>query len=757
MSNEAVVNQVIGSRLPIRDAVNKATGCLKYVADRKLPRMLHAKILFSPVAHARIKSIDTTQAEALPGVRAVVCYQNAPQVPFNCCGENIDETKNEVIFDSVVRYVGDKVAAVAADTQAIAEKAVKLIQVEYEPLPFYLDPEEAMKEDAYPIHEGGNIAETVNLSQGDVDAGFEEADLIFEDRYHLPAVHHAAIETHAALADYDSNGKLTVYSPTQDAFAVRVNLSRLFGLKMSQVRVVADPIGGGFGGKIDMILEHVAALLSIKTGRPVRLVFTRREDIPSSHSRHEMIGYIRTGVKKDGTVTAQDVRMIINAGAFAGGTSSVAWAMGGKLFRLMDIPNLRFQGIEVYTNCTCGAAMRGFGSPQLFFAQQRQFNKIAQALHMDMLDLLRKNLMGERGVDRRNNTPLGNTYPKACVEQGAALFHWEEGLAEQAASQAEGGRYRIGVGMAVGDHGNGVFGVHPDTTGIILRMNEDGSLVLSSGCCDMGNGSVSLQGQLVSEILGVPLSDITYIQGDTDATLWDLGNYSSRGTYVSGAAAVKAANALKDMLIEEAADLLPEDPARIVFHDGKAWSLNYPDRSASMAELAHHAHHKSQRDLVAETFASQAMAVSYGAHFAKVRVDTQTGAVTPLDYVAVHDVGRPLNPMNVEGQIEGAVQMGLGYVLCEGIERDESGKVTNNSFRQYHIFTAPQMPPIRIGFVNEVEETGPYGAKSIGECSVVPAPAAIANAVSNAVGCDFHNLPIKPAVVLKALSEQAQA
>lgn len=754
MSCEFSKNGMIGKRLPVRDAQVKVTGQLKYVADMKMPRMLHAKVLFSPVAHARIKNIDTSEAEALPGVRAVVCYKNAPDAPFNCCGENIDETKNERIFDQVVRYVGDKVAAVAADTIQIAEKALKLIKVEYEELPFYIDPEEAMKEDAYPIHEGGNIAEVVNLNQGNVDEGMKEAELVFEDRYSLPAIHHSAIETHAALASYDANGKLTVWSPTQDAFAVRVNLSRLFGLKMSRVRVVASAIGGGFGGKIDMIVEHVAALLSIKTGCPVRLVYTRREDIPSSHTRHEMVIYLKTGMKKDGTVVAQDFKVIVNAGAFAGGSSSVTWAMGGKLFRLMDTPHIRFQGIQVYTNCSSGAAMRGFGSPQEFFAQQRQFNRIAKELNMDLTELLLKNLKGEQGLDLRGNTPLGNTYAKACVEQGRALFNWEKALEEQEASRKENGRYRIGVGMAVATHGNGVFGVHPDTTGIILRMNEDGTVILSSGCCDMGNGSVSLQGQFVSEILGVAPEDIEYIQADTDSTLWDLGNYSSRGTYVSGAAAVKAANAMKRLLLEEAADLLPEDPDRIEFRDGRVWSLNYPDRSVSLAELAHHAHHKNQRDLiVAETFASQAMAVSYGAHFVKAQVDTETGEVKVLDYVAMHDVGTPINPMQLEGQVEGAIQMGMGYALCEGIVRDEKGKVKNNTFRSYHIYTSTEMPPIRIGFVGKPEETGPYGGKSISECSVVPAPAAIANAVSNAVEQDYHDLPLRKEVILASLNQ----
>ena len=743
---------MVGARLPIRDAVVKATGQLKYVADRKLPRMLYGKLLFSPVAHARIKSIDTSAARALPGVRAVVTYENTPDTLFNCCGETIDEFKNERVFSPVVRHVGDRVAAVAADTQAIADKAVKLIQVEYEPLPHYTDPEQAMAPGAYPIHEGGNVYEVVNLSQGDVDAGLAGADRVYEDRYTLPAVHHGYIETHAALADYDAAGKLTVYSPTQDAWSIRVNLSRIFGLKMSKIRVIADPVGGGFGGKIDMLLEHVAAALSMQAGRPVRIVLTRREDMPVDHARHPMIFSIKTGVNRDGTVVAQDVDVIINAGAYAGGTSAIAWAMGGKLFRLTSTPNLRFKASEVYTNTVPCGAMRGFGSPQLFFAQQRQFNKIARDLGIQLPDFLLKNLKDRDTPDLRDNTPLGDLYPKECVKMGAELFDWKTGLLEQAASRQADGRYRVGVGMAVAAHGNGVFGAHTDISAIFLHMNEDGTLVLSSGSCDMGNGSVSLQGQLVSQVLGIPLEDIAYVQADTDATLYDWGNYSSRGTYVGGAAALKAANALKAMLLEEAAGVLETAPERIALHDGRAWSLNHPDRSADMAQLASHARHQSHRELaVTASFASNAMAVSFGAHYVKVRVDTATGAVKVLDYVAVHDVGTPINPLNLEGQIEGAVQMGLGYALTEGLDVDESGKITNGTLRQYHMFTAPEMPPIRVAFVGQPEPTGPCGGKSIGECSIVPAPAAIANAVSNAIGADFHSLPLRPAVVKQAI------
>lgn len=332
---------IIGQSIPVRDAAMKVTGQFKYTADLEFPGMLHAKILFSPVPHARIKKIDTSRAEALEGVRGVVCYLNAPDTKYNSCGEEIDGHKTERVFDDTVRYVGDKVAAVAADTVKIAEQAVKLIQVEYEELPFYTDPGEALKEGAYPIHGESNIIFPVDMGAGDVEAGFKAADYIYEDTYSTPAIHHSAIETHASIAVYDSSGKLTVYTPSQDVFGYRKNLSRIFGLPMSRVRVVNPGMGGGFGGKIDTITEPVTALLAMKTGRPVKLVYNRREDIVSSRTRHGMEIKIKTGVKKDGTIISQDMQVIINAGAYAGGTMSIVWAMSGKFFKNHKTPNIR--------------------------------------------------------------------------------------------------------------------------------------------------------------------------------------------------------------------------------------------------------------------------------------------------------------------------------------------------------------------------------------------------------------------------------
>lgn len=748
---------IIGKDIPIRDAAVKATGQLKYTADLTYPGMLHAKVLFSPVAHGKIMRIDTSKAEQLRGVHAVVCYKNSPNVKFNSCGEEIDGDKTERIFDDRVRYVGDKVAAVAAETPRLAEQALKLIEVEYEELPYYLEPEDALAKDAYPIHGENNVIFEVKMEAGDIDKGMKEADCIYEDEYSTPAIHHSAIETHASVAVYESSGKLTVYTPSQDVFGCRKNLGRIFGLPMSKVRVVNPGIGGGFGGKIDMVTEPVVALLSIKTGRPVKLVYTRREDIQSSRTRHAMKIRLRTGVKKDGTIVAQDLQALVSAGAYAGGTMSVVWAMSGKFFKNHKTPNLRFTGIPIYTNTPIAGAMRGFGSPQEFFAQQRQMNRIAKDLGVSIIDMQRKNLVEPHGIDQRNGELHGNARPLDCLEEGLRLFGWEEARREQEQSRLHGGRFRIGVGMAAATHGNGIYGVSPDTTGVILKMNEDGSLVMFTGVSDMGNGSVTTQTQAVSQELGISLDRIECIQADTDATMWDLGNYSSRGTYVSCSAAVKVAGQVKEELLKEASGLLEEEVQYLQLADNGVFSIKDSGKRATLEEVLTYAKKVNERDICcADTFASYSLAMSYGVHFAKVQVDTETGKVEVLGYVAVHDVGKALNPMSLQGQIEGAVQMGIGYALSEGLVLDDKGKVKNTTFKQYHILNAKEMPPIKIGLVEKTEPCGPYGAKSIGECAVVPSAGAVANAVSNAIERETDHLPLKPEAILSLLDREDQ-
>lgn len=739
---KSIKNGIVGSNIPVRDAALKVTGQLKYVDDMKLPGMLHAKVLFSTVPHARIRKIDLSKAQQLEGVQAVVCYEDVPDILFNSCGEEIDGVKVERVFDDTVRFVGDKVAAVAADSVKIAEKALKLIEVEYEALPYYICTKEALTDEAFHIHGGGNVIEEVFQEAGNMEEGFREAEFIYEDSYEVPAIHHGAIETHTSIADYQANGKLTVYTPSQDVFGHRMNLCRIFSLPMSKVRVVNPGIGGGFGGKIDLVTEPVTAILSMKSGRPVKLTYTRREDIPGSRTRHAMHIHLKTGVRKNGTIVAQELKAIVNAGAYAGGTMSIVWAMCGKYFKNHKTPNLRFIGIPVYTNTPSAGAMRGFGSPQEFFAQQSQLNKIAKELQIDFIQMQLKNLVSPYDTDKRNGMSHGNARPIDCVKTGCALFGWE--LAKKEEADSKGGRYRIGAGMAVAAHGNGVYGVRADTTGVMIKMNEDGSAVLFTGVSDMGNGSVTTQVQAAAEVLGLNMDHIECVQADTDATLWDLGNYSSRGTFVSCSAAVKVAGQVKQELLKEAAGLLKEEEMYLECGGGRVYSTRNCEKTASFQEVVAYAKSNSMRDICcADTFASCANAISYGAHFAKVQVDTETGIVKVLDYTAVHDVGHALNPMSVEGQIEGAIQMGIGYALTEALVLDPNGKIKNASLKQYHLLNAEEMPQIKIGLVEEIEPSGPFGAKSIGECSVVPVAGAIANAVANAVDIEIHQLPVK--------------
>ena len=748
---------IIGQSIPVRDAAMKVTGQFKYTADLEFPGMLHAKILFSPVPHARIKKIDTSRAEALEGVRGVVCYLNAPDTKYNSCGEEIDGHKTERVFDDTVRYVGDKVAAVAADTVKIAEQAVKLIQVEYEELPFYTDPGEALKEGAYPIHGESNIIFPVDMGAGDVEAGFKAADYIYEDTYSTPAIHHSAIETHASIAVYDSSGKLTVYTPSQDVFGYRKNLSRIFGLPMSRVRVVNPGMGGGFGGKIDTITEPVTALLAMKTGRPVKLVYNRREDIVSSRTRHGMEIKIKTGVKKDGTIISQDMQVIINAGAYAGGTMSIVWAMSGKFFKNHKTPNIRFRATPVYTNTPIAGAMRGFGSPQEFFAQQCQMNKIARDLHISIIDMQLKNLVEPDGFDQRNGQRHGNARPIDCVKKGMELFGWEEAVKEQEESGAAKGRYRIGVGMAAATHGNGVYGVCPDTTGVILKMNEDGSVVMFTGVSDMGNGSVTTQAQAVAQELGISMDRIDCLAADTDVVHWHIGDYSSRGVFVAGSAAKKTAEAMKRELQVEAAKLLETEPDDIELHHDRAWSRKNEEKNASLHDVMVHCQSVSMRELmVAETYEAKRGATSYGVHIAKVEVNTLTGEVRPLEYAAVHDIGRAINPLMLKGQLAGAIQMGLGYGLCEDMAYDGEGKPLVQTLKKYKVLRASQMPKLYMDFVEtpQGEPDGPYGAKALGECPVVPAAPAVVNAICNAVRGEINELPARPDRVLAALGDK---
>lgn len=748
--------RLVGKPTPIKDAAAKATGSVVYVGDMELPRMLHGKILFSPVPHARIKNIDTGAAEALPGVRAVVTYKNSPRVAYNSAlryaGHNIP--RDEYIFDDTVRFVGDRVAAVAADDEETAARALKLIKVEYEELPAVFDPEEALQPGAPEVHPGGNLVATVKAEAGDVDGAMATTDLVFTDRITTPRVTHAAIELHACLADY-SNGKLTVWSANQNIFATRLILAEVLGLPLNKVRVIKPPVGGAFGGKLEAVLEPVAALLAMKTGQPVRMELSRREVMVSTRTRYAAVFYLKTGLKRDGTIVAQEIRAVMDKGAYATSALNVTSAMNDKAFKLYRIPNLRITSLPVYTNNPIGGAMRGYGSPQLMAAREIHLDRVARALGRDPVDFRRQNLVRPGDLNPRFNKTLGNCRPLDCLEEGAARFDWYGKKAKPKGT----GRYRRGIGVACGNHGTGVFGVHVDLTTVALKMNEDGSCTLFTGNQDLGQGSSTTLSLIVAEILGLTPDRIEVVEADTELTSWDVGTYASRVTWVGGNAARKAAEKVRQQLLEEAARLLEEPAGELELAGGFAYVRDNPQKRVSLQEIVIAAQQgPDQREIKAyESYHSVFGPGSYAADFAEVEVDTETGAVRVLNFVAAHDVGRAINPLQVEGQIEGGVQMGLGYALTEELQVDPvTGRVRNPSLKKYRLFKAADMPPVEVILVEKGEEHGPFGAKSIGEAATVAVAPAVVNAVADALGVDFNDLPVTPERILAALGKRAQ-
>ena len=737
----------IGAKYPVHDAVLKVTGRAEYTTDMEVNGMLHGKILLSPKAHARIISIDTKEAENLPGVHVVCTWDDAPDVVFNCYHrfEGHDLPVDEMIFNREVRFVGDRIAAVAADTPEIAAAAVKLIKVEYEDLPAVFTIDEAIKPDSPRVHENSpNLINAINIDAGDVEAGFKEADFIFEDIYRTPAVYHASLETHCAIADYTPDGHLDLWCTTQNIFATRHLICQIFDLPRNKVRVKKPILGGAFGGKVPMSVEPVAVLLSMKAGLPVKIEMSRREDIAASNTRHAARIKLKTGIKKDGTLTAQEIEYVVNTGAYHTGGNSVAAAVCYKVPQLYKLANLKMTAIPVYSNITPAGAMRGYGAPQLFYGQQVHLNRISRELAIDFTDFQMKNLVEPNSINPLTGDSNGNVRGLDCVRRGMELFEWEK----KKRSDSSGQIVR-GIGMAVSSLWNGVYGVHIDASGMRITMNEDGTCILHTPAHDMGHGTTIVLCQIVAEVLGIDPDDIRAVESDTDSCLWDLGAFASRGVYVCGEAARLTAEKMKNLILEEAGKLLEIKPDNLDLDDKSIVKKDDRDQIMSLHTLMTRLLLEKNKHLeVNYTYGSTADRTSYGAHFAEVEVNKETGVIRVIDYAAVHDVGQVINRLGIEGQLEGGVQMGLGYALSEEIVRDEKGKVKNTTFRQYKMFRAMDMPEIKSDYIEKGELPGPYGAKCIAEIATTVVAPAVVNAVVDALGRDFNSIPILPEKII---------
>nr|WP_279280120.1 molybdopterin cofactor-binding domain-containing protein [Pseudoflavonifractor sp. 524-17] len=742
----------IGQPTPTIDAVAKATGEAVYADDLRFPNLLHGAVLTSPIAHARIKSIDTSRAEAMPGVCAVVTCRDAPDTQFNrimrWAQDGIPAT--ERVLDDVVRFVGDEVAAVAAVSQAAARRALKEIQVEYEELPAVFDPEEALKEDAPKLYPEGNLLKEQIAQCGDVDRAFAAAPVVVENQFETAMIHHGAIEPHVCIARWNRGDFLEVWEPQQGVHRAQIMLGKIFGLPYTKIHVHSPVIGGTFGGKDGILLEPIALLLSKKAGgRPVKIRYDRAESMVSTYTRHAVRLYGKMSVAADGTMTGFEIRSFMNAGPYCGGSINVQSAMCGKMFKVYQAESQRFSGRAAYTNTPVGGAMRGFGSPKVFSALELLVNKAARAAGMDPVAFRAKNLVRPHGWDPGANDTLGNARVRDCLERGAERFRWKERWAARKSLETE--RYAYGYGVATALHGNGVSPFAPDITVAELAVHEDGSVLLRTGLTDHGAGTYTLMKQIVAQTLDIPFDEIELTHSDTHSCPYDMGSGSSRNTWSGGAAVEAVCRQMADALKATAADMLGCGTEEVGFEDGR-WYTHGDERRLTRRDLACHAYAVQKKKLLETiSYCSDHNAGSYGAHFAQVRVDKETGEVKVTDYLAVCDVGTALNPLLLEGQIEGAILMGMGMALFEGLQLDERGRPINAHLKKYRLPRTTDLPPIAIEFVEEFEQGGPYGGKSIGEASIVPVVPAIVGAVNDALGVELHQLPLTPERVLAGL------
>jgi len=746
---------VVGQRVPKVDAIVKATGAARFSVDIRLPKMLHGRMLRSPHAHARVLHVDASRAARLPGVKDILAFPDVPRVlhagqPEPRAGSC---ARDQYILDDVVRFAGDGVAVVAAISEEIAEEALDLISVEYEPVPAVFDPEAAMLPGAPSLHgtDRNLVIPPFIVQSGDVERGFAEADFIFEDRYetsrHVPCY----MEPNVCVCEFDAGGRLSVWTSTQAPFMVRGSLSEVLGIPMDRIRVICEHMGGGFGAKQDLYqLEYLCALLARRTGRPVKMEFTRAETFIAGRSRHPVSIELKQGVKRDGTLTARFGRYVANSGAYGSHGAGITRVGTSALGSLHRCPNVRVEGYCVYTNTPIAGAFRGYGAPQSFFALESQMDAIAEKLGMDPVELRLKNALqpGDRGP---SGTPFINCHLPDCLRKGAELIGW----AEKRRAPILSGPKRRGVGVACQLHSATSYPAVKEAAGAVVMLNEDGTAQILVGAADLGTGAKTILAQIAAEELGVRYEDVRVISGDTDVVPYDIGAYASRTTFIAGGAVQLAAAQAKKQLLALAADKLQTPAEELEARLGMIRVKAEPARTISIKEVVGPVRGAAPHSVIGEATNTPRNDYSFAAQFAEVEVDVETGQTQVLRMVAVHDIGRAINPTSAEGQVEGALQQGIGFALMEDMLVDaETGQTLNANLVDYKTLTALDMPQIEIVLLESDDPLGPFGAKGVAEDGMCPTAPAVANAIRHATGISMKQLPITAERLLDALYNQ---
>ncbi len=771
---------VLGKESRRKNAVARVTGQERYSVDVVLPRMLHGRVLVSPYAHARISAINATRARAMGAV--VLTFDDIPRVRYN---ERIITTppvlhKDFYVLADKVRYRGEAVAAVAAETEELAEKAVRAIEVEYQPLPAYTDAWEAMAPDAEPIHDmvlwGGeplrienNVACRRDIEEGDVDAAFARADVVVQGSFETPKIYHAQMEPKTAICRPEPDGGLTLWCTTQSIHNVRIVLGEIFDIPLSKINVKRVPIGGTFGSSIQMNPAiPIAAALALASRRPVKLSMTREEDA-HDHARYGTKIDLKLAATKDGTLLGADMDLIADTGAHNIQPYSFLGVCVGWLVSLYKTPAVRYKGTAVYTNTTPSCAMRGFGNPQVTFPVESLIDELAHRLDIDPVELRLKNYVG-LGDTFWGQGPLVRSIVQSdgvpeLLERGKEAIGW----GQRAPSGSQTGRYRRGIGMARGFHTSSAGAPQPgdviDFSGAMVKVNTDGSVDVITALMDHGGGTHEAVAKLVAEALCVPLEKVDLAPAETRSTVYDVCTHATRGVYAGGGAAVKAAETVRDEIIETAAQFMEVMPGalKLKLDREREQSVIYapaiPDRAMTLAELATRCWSESRKTLAAvESYRATHCPPAYVTVFVDVEVDTWTGQVTTKRSVMGSDCGTVINPKLAAGQLEGGLSMGAGYALYEDMRWDKDGRLLSGGYwidaKTPSIGEAPKVEDLIVHFAETYEPTGPFGAKGIGEAATNPVAAAYANAIYNAIGIRFYKLPITAERVLLALDEE---
>jgi len=747
----------VGKRIPKLDAVDKATGRIRYIQDLKLPGMLYGKILYSKYPHAKIVHIDTSKAKKLNGVRSVLTGEDIPVIKLGVYKDN------RPLKAGIVRSYRDEVAAVAATDPEIADEAIDLIEVTYEAIPGVFDPEEAMKEDAPLVHEEHKtnvLRMPWKLHYGDVEAAREKAAHVVEDRYNTTWVTHCCMGTSGAIAEFDNANNLTIYSNTQiPSLAQKDFLEALkaMGLAGKRVRVIKPCIGGAFGSKLDTYAyEYIAILLAFDARKPVKVVFDREEEFIATSTRQPAIINISQGCDKDGKLLFRDISMILDNGAYTSWGATTPSVMMMPITTLYRVPNVRYKATCVYTNNTYSQAMRGYGNPQATFAIESSMDMLAEVAGIDSVEfrLINVNQPGDISSQGLRITTCGL---KECIES-----------VEEKLERKRPKKPGEGIGIASLIHvGGGARIYKSDGCGTIVKVNDFAKVDVFTGATDMGQGADNIVAQIVAEELGLHMEDINVIHSDTDICPWDVGAHASRTTFIAGNSALGAAKKIRERILELAYIQLDTPPDKLDLHNRMIISKEDPEKCLDIGKLLRKSHfsHDGQM-LMAEYFydpanenmgkdfrGNMSMTYTFGTHGVRVKVDEETGKVKILKYVAAHDVGKAINPLLLEGQVYGGVMMGIGYALTEQVIH-EKGKNMNPNFRDYKILTAKDIVPLEAPVLETFDKDGPYGAKGIGEPGCVPTAPAIANAIYDAVGVRIKDLPITPEKVLAAIKEK---